>query len=370
MQVLFPAALDAIAPDLEGCPSRRWQGAMRAALQSAPRRGGKTADAQVAWPMRAAEEAMIAALSDRLAIDADGVEAPWSDFPVFAWQTPTAIELGFSTLSPVVRRHLVDGDEPGALASSRGGWRAPLSVFRFADGLATVRVTSRARITWAEWLAVRESLLDSLADRRQPLLGRLAEIAVVCATIANERAIPGALPTLTARDFLAWRGFLESRCAAAEADQLAALLRRVEPLFAGPHGLGSAQAAAVSAALSADWRAAMTQWVVPVEKEIAPAIEGLMGLWLLGAPIVRDLTLTRAWAEIGEALALGLRFAAAIGEAQRAPVSLEQAAAALALGEHAVAWSNLALPSFELPGASHDRGPRMVDLDMTLESIC
>ena len=95
-----------------------------------------------------------------------------------------------------------------------------------------------------------------------------------------------------------------------------------------------------------------------------------MGLWLLGAPIVRDLTLTRAWAEIGEALALGLRYAAAIGEAQGAPISLEQAAAALALGEHAVAWSNVGLPSFELPGSSHDRAPRMVDLDMTLESIC
>lgn len=358
MHVVFPAALDAIATRLPECPSRAWLAAAAGRVDGA------------AFPMRGCEAALVSALADRLRAADAAVEPPLAGFPVFAWQTPDAVELGFSTLSPLVRAELATTDEPGALARSEGGWRTELALFRYGDGLRRLRLSPRLRVEWRDFAAARDAMLDILADLRSPLLARIAEIAGLAATVLAERAMPGALPPLTSRAFLAFRGHLEARCADAPVDAMADTLRAVEPLFRADAGLGAAESDAVVAALHGDWRGDMAKWVVPVEKEISPAIEGLVGLWLFSMPMVRDRTLQRGWAELFEAIALGLRFAAAVGAAQQAPIDALQAATAFALGEHTVAWSEQGLPAFALPSASHDRGPRMADLDMTLESIC
>ncbi|MEY3014545.1 MAG: hypothetical protein RIT45_3280 [Pseudomonadota bacterium] len=358
MHVVFPAALDAVAHELDACPSRAWLAAASSHL-----------DAN-AFPMRGCESAVVQALSERLRASDAEVEGPLEGFPVFAWETPDAVELGFSTLSPMVRRHLAASDEPGTLARSEGGWRRALALFRYGDQLRELRLSPRLRIPFRDYAGARDAMLDVLADLRSPLLARLAETACLAATVLAERALPGELPLLTSRNFLAFRGHLEARCAAAEPDAMAAALRRVEPLFHGEHGLGAASPDAVAEALAGDWRADMSAFVVPVEKEIAPALEGLVGLWLFTTPMARDRTLQRGWAELFESIAVGLRYCAAIGAAQGTPIDAEQAAAGFALGEHAVAWSEGGLPAFVLPAASHDRGPRMADLDMTLESIC
>mgnify|MGYP007096640510 CR=1 FL=1 len=372
MQVIFPAALDGVGDDLDACPTAALLPAMVALIEADAGKDGVNS-----FPMRAAEAAMRAALADppaassrKTAQRVAAVAAPWAGFPVFAWQTPDAIELGFSTLSPVVRSYLAHSDDPGALASSEGGWRRPLSLFRYANGCTDLRVTPRVRLPWRDFAGARDAMLDTIADRRAPLLGRLAEVATLAATVVAERGLPSSRQPLTARAFLGFRGYLEARVAAAPTDAMVALLHRVAPLFAGAYGLGNAEVAAVAEAITGDWRTDLAAHVAPVEKQITGAVEGVVGLWLLSTPLARDVTLQRGWAELFEGFAIGLRFAAAIGAAQSGPVSLEQIAAALALGEHTVAFADEALPAFAVPAESHDRGPRMADLDMTLEAIC
>ncbi len=367
MRVTFPAALDAIAADLPDCPTRRWRGAMQRQVAAM----GSDAPA---WPMRVAELALCRAVAGRIAGDEDDLRAPWSAFPVFAWQTPTGVELGFSTLSPMVRRHLATGDDPGALATGADGWRTELSVLRSQGGLARLKLRDQLTVGWTEFTALREALLDLLADRRTPLLARLAAIASVHANTLSNRALPdlaagGGLEPLHTRNYLAFRAFLESRCAAADAEALGEVLRQLEPLCAGDAGLGAADAAQVCEALLGDWRADLGSYVAAVERELAPAIESVYGLWLFGTPLQRDVSLLRGWAELGEKLAFGLRFAAAIGAAQGAPLDALQMTTALALGEAAVATLEPRLPLLQLPTGAHERAPRMVDLDMTLASI-
>jgi hypothetical protein len=88
------------------------------------------------------------------------------------------------------------------------------------------------------------------------------------------------------------------------------------------------------------------------------------------AALDRDLSLARGYADLFEGLAVGLRYAAALAETPERDVDGEVLVAALALGEHYVAGAGAGLPAFTLPADQHERGPRMADLDMTLESIC
>ncbi len=368
MQVLFPAALDGISSELVDCPSRAWlpaaQEAWDAAQEGSKRRGKR---GEVPFPPAAAERALLTATVEGLPLgEQSDVKAPLTGFPVWAWATPDGVELSFSTLSSAVRRRLAATDDPAALAHAEGGWRTPLAVFRFADGLQQLRVTSRTKMPWSDYVVLRETLLDALADRRQPLLARLAEIAGVAAMVASERALPTEFPVLNARLFLAWRGFLESRVAAASATELAAFAQTAWPLFRDD----LTTADGLEAALAGDWRADLRTWIVPDERSLTEAIEGYLGVRLFAAPLDRFRTVIRGHVELLEGFATGLRYAAAFGALQGAPLTGEQIVAALALGEHAVAQAGAALPGFALPKSSHDRGPRMADLDMTLESIC
>lgn len=372
MQVLFMAALDGISAELKTCPSRDWLPAAQEAWTAAASAGRKRKKAgEVAFPPVAAELAVRTALTEGLPVgDFDEVKGPLRAFPVWAWATPDGVEVGMSTLSPVVRRRLAETDEPATLAHAEGGWRTPLSVFRFRDGLEDVRITPRTRMPWADFTALRDMVLDAVADRRQPLLARLAEIAGLLATVSNERALPSTAPTINGRLFLAWRGFLEARVAAGSAAELASFAANAAPLFKDDLPLDADAQSRLALALAGDWRADLLAWVVPVERELAEALEGYLGARFFHVPLDRHLTIVRGYVEFFEGFAAGLRLAAAFGAVQQAPLTGAQMVAALSLGEHAVAAASQDLPAFQLPRPSHDRGPHMADLDMTLESIC
>ncbi len=372
MQVLFMAALDGISGELETCPSRSWLPAAQEAWDAntpADRRRKKPSE--VPFPPVAAELAVRTALTDGLPVgDINDVQEPLSAFPVWAWATPDGVEVGMSTLSPVVRGRLAATDEPATVAHAEGGWRTPLAVFRFRDGLEEVRITPRTRMPWEDFRTLRDMVLDAIADRRQPLLARMAEIAGLLATLANERALPSAAPAINGRLFLAWRGFLEARVAAGDAAELAAFAFAVAPLFKNDLALDSDAQSRLAVALAGDWRADLKTWVVPAERALAEAIEGYLGARLFHVPLDRHLTIIRGYAEFFDGFAIGLRYAAAFGAVHGHVLTGTQIVAALALGEHAVAAADRALPTFQLPRPSHDRGPHMADLDMTLESIC
>ncbi|HAN30422.1 MAG TPA: hypothetical protein DCQ06_02380 [Myxococcales bacterium] len=368
MQVLFSAALDNVPAMLSTCPCQDWLAAAQQWADQQPARRGKKA-AQTAFPAVAMERAILAALEVALPLgDANDVPQPLGDFPISAWSTPDGVELAFSTLSRAVCEALAQTDEPVTVAKSVGGWRMPLHVFRFADRLQQVRVTTRTKMSWSDYVVLREHFLDLVADTRQPLLARLAEVAALSATVAAERALPTDVPELSARLFLSWRGFLEARVSAGAVQNLSATAMLLAPLYGDLLPLDNDEA--VTSALADDWRQLLAQYVVPVERELAIAIEAYLGARLFNGPLLRYRTLVRGYVEVLEGFAVGLRYAAAIGGLQQRPVSPEQMVAALAMGEQVAAHGGQALPSFALPKLSHDRGPRMADLDMTLESIC
>ena len=123
-------------------------------------------------------------------------------------------------------------------------------------------------------------------------------------------------------------------------------------------------------ALDGEWRGHARAWLVPAERHLTAAAESWLGTRLHVLPLDRDQSLARAWSELFEGFALGLRYAMAMAETAQADVTPAQLVAALALGEFFVATAAQPLPAFELPRDVHERGPRMADLDMTLESVC
>ncbi|MCO4762578.1 MAG: hypothetical protein KC502_13790 [Myxococcales bacterium] len=372
MHVLFMAALDGISAELKSCPSHAWLPAAQEAWDAAIKGGKRRKKAgEVAFPPVATERAVRTALVEGLPVgDHNDVSSPLDAFPVWAWATPDGVEVGMSTLSPAVRRRLAETDEPVTLAHADGGWRTPLSVFRFRDGLEDVRITARTKLPWEAFTTLRELVLDAIADRRQPLLARMAEIGGLIADLSSQRALPATPPTLNGRLFLAWRGFLEARVADADSGALASFAAAAAPLFSDDLPLDAGALAQLEEALAGDWREDLRSWVVPAERAVSEAMESYLGARLFHVPLDRHLTIVRGYVEFFEGFAMGLRYAAAFGAIQGAPLTALQMVAALALGEHAVAAQGLALPAFALPRASHDRGPHMADLDMTLESIC
>jgi len=362
MRVVFPALLDEFACAETEC-------ACRASLRAA-----SIAVAGDKFPFRLAEQAMVAGAT-LLAAAGDGPVnagggAGYGDYPIMAVQTPGGVELTFATLCPSVRVLLAGNEEPVSLARSEGGWRVPLHVFRHQDGLKEVRLTPRRLVPWPEFAAMRDVLLDLISDPAHPLLARLAQVAGVVDSAIAERNLLAQAPPLTARGFLAFRGFVESRAASAEPEKMARFATATVLLHVESTEIGAEQMPALAEALAGDWRGHFRTWLVPAERDISAAIEAYLGSRLFSIPLDRDQSLARGYTEFFEAFAVGLRIAAAMGEVRQALVDVDIAVAALAIAEHMVSAAAEPLPVFEMPRDSHERGPRMADLDMTLESIC
>ncbi len=371
MYVIFPAALDNVACESDTCACRAWAAL---AWKREKKRRKRRRSAGLPLPMPQVERALIDALlaaEGDVALESD-VELPgaWDGHPVFGWNTPDGIELAFSTLCGAVRAGLAETDEPVALATADGGWRRPLQVFRFTDGLEQIRLGGDGHLQWADFAALRDELLDLVADRRHPLLARIAHVAGMLALVLRDRDIPARVPPLTARTFLAFRGFLEARVAAADTESMARFSAALLPLYGAEVGLQPADAARLIDTFNGDWREQLQRRMVPVESELASAIEAWLGVRLFAMPVARDRSLDRALAELVDSFAQGLRFAAVLAEIGDRPVDATLVMSALALGEHHVTHSATPLPAFTLPDASHQRGPRMADLDMTLAAIC
>ena len=186
----------------------------------------------------------------------------------------------------------------------------------------------------------------------------------------RDRSLPANLPPLTARTFLAFRGYLEARVAAAETEPMARFAAALLPLYTEEIGLQPADAGRLIDTFNGDWRDQLQKRMVGVESQLTSAIEAWLGARLFALPVARDQALDRSLAELIESFALGLRFAAVLAELCDRDVDPTLVVAALSLGEHFVAHSAAPLPAFALPVDGHERGPRMADLDMTLAAIC
>lgn len=367
MRVVFPAVLDGFACGEEDCVCRA---SLRAAALATPANAKPVAG----FPFRQAEQALVAGAARLGETGADAGKgtggALFGDYPIVAIKTPTGVELTFASLCPAVRLLLAGNEEPVSLAGSEDGWRVPLSVFHHEAGLKEIRLTPRRLVRWPQFTAMRDVLLDLIAEPTHPLLARLAQVAAVIDVALTDHGLPTLSQPLTARGFLAFRGFIESRAASVEAEPLAAFAARALPLVTDATGVGPEHVPALLDALSGDWRAHAKKWLVPAEKDIASAIEAYLGARLFSIPVDRDQSLARGYTEFFEGFAVGLRLAAAMGEVLQQVVDVDVAVAALAIGEHAVSAASEPLPMFEMPRDASGRGPRMADLDMTLESIC
>ncbi len=346
MRVTFPSVLDDFSCQRQPCLCKP--------VRTAPQPAGH--------PGRAATQAALDGKLDDLA------RPPWNDFPLLAVQTADGVSLAFSTLCPGVRARMHAAEEPVTPAHSEGGWRQPLHVWQ-PDGKLTVRLLPDLPVPWPAFAALRDALLDLAAEPTLPLLGRLTRLALTFDQAVHDRALPAAPPPLTPRGFLAFRAFLEARCAAADVERLTHFVARTRPLL--PElALHSDELPALLDALVGEWREQLRQWLVPQERELLQVFETWLGTRLLAMPFDRDVSLARAWAELLETVAVALRCAAALGELRRAPLTPPQLLAALALAEAFVATQDAPLPAFEQPRDLHDRGPRMADLDLSLDAIC
>ncbi len=294
--------------------------------------------------------------------------APWNDFPLQAVQTPEGASLAVSTLCPVVRARLLASEEPVTPAHSEGGWRQPLQVWK-ADGKPQVLLLAGLPVPWPAFAALRDALLDLAAEPTLPILGRLTRLALTFDAAQQTHALPAAPPTLTPRGFLAFRAYFEARCASVDPERLAHFAAQAHPML--PElALADDSLPPLLNALTGEWREQVRRWLVPVEREIVHVFEIWLGVRLLALPFDRDLTLARAWAELLESAAVAVRCAGALAELRQAQTTPVDLLAALALAEHFVGTAAQPLPAFELTRDPHDRGPRMADLDMSLEAIC
>ena len=195
-------------------------------------------------------------------------------------------------------------------------------------------------------------------------------MAALLAVVQRDRAVPQHVPPLTSRAFLAFRGFLEARVAAADAESMARFGAAMLPLMGAETGLQATDAGRLLDTLNGDWREQLRHRMVTEESGLCSAIEAWLGVRVFALALARDQTIARATAELIDGFAQGLRFAAALAEITDRSVDPTLVVAALTLGEHHVAHAATPLPAFALPEGGHERGPRMADLDMTLGSIC
>ena len=294
--------------------------------------------------------------------------APWNDFPLLAVQTPDGVSLTFSSLCPVVRQHLLASDEPVIPAHSEGGWRQPLHVWQ-PDGTPQVRLFADCTVPWRDFAALRDLLLDLAADPTLPILGRLTRLALTMDASLQAGALVSVAPPFTPRGFQAFRAFLEGRCAAVDPQPLTHFAARTLAML--PEcALDPAELPSLQDVLTGEWREQVLRWLVPSERSLLQVWETHLGVRLLALPFDRDVSLARAWAELLESIAVAIRYAAALAELRQTPVTQETLLAALTLAEHFVATAEQPLRLFEPQRAIHDRGPRMADLDVSLQAIC
>lgn len=360
MRVVFPAVLDNFACADRDCPCR-------VAMRSAQLKPSKHA----IFPLQQAEIALLngAERVSRGTKPAADAVAEAGDYPLVAVRTPTGVELSFATMCMQVRKLLAENQEPMTLANAEGGWRVPLRMFVAADGYKLVRLSAGKTVRWREFAALREIVLYLISDQTQTLLSRLARIAATVEKFVDQAtAQPDASP-LTARMFLAFRAFAESRMAAADPEQLAKFAGQTLSLWGSQAGMTANSVPPLLDALAGDWRAHLVTWVVAAEREGTAAMEVYLGARLAALPFDRDLSISRGYAEFFEGFAMGLRYAAALGEVSQRRLTSLELITALSLGETFVASSGQALPPFESPKELHERGPRMADLDMTFECI-
>jgi hypothetical protein len=366
MRVVFPALFDSFACADPQC-------ACRTALRAAP--VSAKAAPKAKFPFRDAAFGAIAGaakIAQGEAVDGDApiATARFGDFPLCAVATPAGVELSFDPLCPAVRELLAAAEEPVALAASEGGWRVALHVFQPEDGNRQVRLSPRKPVKWPEFVALRETLLDLVAEPTHPLLARLARVAAAVDVAVSDRTLPVAVPPLTPRVWLAFRAFMEQRVGQVPVEAMAELASQSLPLWAEPVGFQTGDVPTLLDALHGDWQQQVKRWLAPAERSIAPAVEAWLGVRMFAIPLDRDQSLARGHAELIEGLATGIRLLAALCEVrQEAPDPL-LAVTALALGEHLVVARQDGLPVFELPRDAHEPGPRMADLDLTLESLC
>ena len=285
-----------------------------------------------------------------------------------AARTAEGVHLTFSTLCPAVRSRLCQSDEPVTLAHSEGGWRQPLAIWQ-PDGKAQVLLLPGVPLPWAAFVALRDVLLDLAAEPGALFLLRLTRLAGTTDLALHKRDPAATPPPLTARGFLAFRSFFEARVAAVDPEALGGFIARARALL--PElALADGDLSRLSTALHGEWREPLRQWLVPEERSLLEVFEVWLGLRVVSLPFDRDISLARAWAELWAGAAAGIRTAAALGELRQRPLDAPTLTAALALGEHFVAAVAAPLPPFEPARDLHDRGPRLADLDMSLESIC
>ncbi|MSP92671.1 MAG: hypothetical protein EXR79_12850 [Myxococcales bacterium] len=365
MRVVFPAAMDTFACVDPDCACRlALRAAPRAVTAAKPKLPARDAVAAVvdgaAWIAGSAGEAGVAGAA----------EHGYGDFPIGAVGTPHQVELTFDTLCPEVRRLLAAVEEPTGIAGSDGGWRQGLRVFQPDHKNAQVRLTPRKSVRWVEFEALREALLDVAAEPTETLLAQLTRVAVAVDAAVTDQVLSTTVAPLTPRTFVAFRAFVETRAHAAGAEALAEFAGKTLPLWGADVGLKPGHLPTLLDALHGDWRAQLRARVVPHERELLAPLDAWLGMRLFAIPIDRDQSLVRGHTELLEGFAVGLRYLAALGETLDCDADALLAVTALALGEHFVLDTALPLPAFEVPRDAHDRGPRMADLDLTLESLC
>lgn len=360
MRVVFPAVLDGFECADGDCACRQ---AMRAATATKGAVPGQ-------FPFRDAEKAVLRGAARLAAGHGPAAKSAVlvGDFPIAAVAAPSGAELYFSTLCPMVRAYVAAAEEAVDLARSEGGWRAALQVFQPANGIKAVPLAGASMIPWRSYQKLRDQLLDINADTTMSLLARLARAAHLVDQVIGEMAVPAEPALLTPRAFLAFRSHLEVRMAAADGKALGAFVAKAAPLFPDLD-LDQAQVRALVKALAEDWREPLRLWVAPAERVASLTLEAYFALRYFAIPLERDQSLERGHAELQEAAALGLRVAAALGSTLQQTLEPSQLLACLALAEALVADAGTPLPIFVRPVDSHDRGPRMADLDMTLESL-
>ena len=301
---------------------------------------------------------------------AEGEGHGFGDFPIGAVATPRGVELTFDSLCPEVRHLMAGVEEPTGIAGSDGGWRQSLRVFQPDHKNAQVRLTPRKSVRWAEFEALREALLDVAAEPTETLLAQLTRVAVAIDAAVTDQVLATTVAPLTPRSFVAYRAFLETRAHAADAEKLAEFARKTLPLWGADVGLEPSHLPALLDALHGDWRAQFRARVVPHERDLLAPIDAWLGMRIFATPLDRDQSLARGHTELVEGVAVGLRYLAALTETLDCDADPLLAVTALALGEHCVFAAAEPLPAFEVPRDAHDRGPRMADLDLTLESLC
>lgn len=371
MRVVVPAFLDDFLCGVPDCACRRAL-AQAASLPSQSRK--QSQPPTPAWPPAAAEAALwqggrACTAGQQGSLSNAQLDAPAADAtgPLTAVAVGAEAELYFSALCPQVRDAVSHYRDALDLLRRPDGWRLPLHAIAVDDPSPEVWISAGQPLPWPAWTALRDALLDALADPGLPLLPRIARVALA---LAQPPAVPATGPVqlapLTARDYLHVRAHLEARLAAQSPAWLAAHFPAGNGLF--PE-LAEPSAAAWKRALQADWRPALAGPLAECEREVTPALEILLSLQVFAMPMARGLTLQRCLAGWIEALAVGLRWMAALWHWRQAMPDTAQWVAVLAAADAAVAAAAAPLPQLAAPQPTHDRGPRMADLDLSFASL-